>query len=635
MSLVVSSMIADGMVFQQGVPVPVWGRAVPGDRVSVEMLGEARQVTAGQDGKWRVLLDGRSAGGPHEMSITASDRKTVIRDICFGEVWICSGQSNMELAMQRLRDNFPEEWKSPCPMIRQFKVPQEWDFSGPREDLSGGSWTVASPETLHEFSGVAWFFANEVYQKLGVPIGLVNAAWGGTPVEAWMSADALAPFSGKIDLGKKYADLDAQKETARQTESAIKAWYNELNAGDRGCAERWESADFSQDASAWDAINLPCDFSDAGLDKFCGVIWLRKQIEVPAGLAGKEARLWLGTITDADTVYVNGTEIGSTSYRYPPLKYTVPSGLLREGENRIVIRVVCCNGDGGVTEGKDLRLFSGDENIELAGAWEYSVGIQAANPCPAEFFFQRLPAGLFNAMISPILDFPCRGVIWYQGESNEANPREYRDLFAAHIADWQAKWSRAGENLPFLFVQLPIWGKPQDNCEADSWAALREAQCSALSLPATGMAAALEFGEWNDLHPLNKKGVGCRLALAAEKLVYAASLPAAGLPAAKENTAPGPLFRCLKQDGSKLVLWFDNCGTGLTADSPPYVTVIAGEKAFRLPAEIEGPDCVSVDVSSVRNPQKILYAWARNPRDRQLYNSEGLPMIPFQAKIDF
>jgi len=618
----VSPLIGNGMVFQRGVSVPVWGKATPGTWVSVRFLDKVHRVKTGLDGGWRVLLGSQPCGGPYEVTISASRKKITFKDIYFGDVWVCSGQSNMEMPMQRLRDNFPEEWEAPVnPMIRQFKVPQEWDFSGPREELAGGCWSVASPETLHEFSGTAWFFAREMSENHGTPIGLINAAWGGTPVEAWMSHDALAAFPEKIALRNKYVDPVFCKTLVKRSEAAIKAWYDEIAIGDRGLVEKWHKpqAVFSQ----WGKITLPGNFARASMDKFCGTVWLRKQVEVGAEFAESDTSLWLGTIVDADTVYVNGTQVGSTTYQYPPRKYTVPAGLLRPGKNWIVIRVVCCNGNGGVTEGKDFRLFSGDESVELDGTWEYRVGVRASKPCPEPFFLQRQPMGLFNAMIAPMLGFPCKGILWYQGESNDSRPEEYEKLFAAHVADWQGKWRRADEDMPFLFVQLPIWGKPGENDESSSWAILRGAQRSALSLPSTGMAVGLDLGEWNDLHPLDKKGIGHRLALVAERLVFK-----------KRNSSPGPLLRGVRHSQGKLFLVFSNCGLGLVADEKPYVTVIAGGRHHRLPAKIEDLDCLSVDVSSVQNPERVLYAWAGNPRDRQLYNSEGLPVIPFRAEIE-
>jgi len=719
-ALAVSPLIGNGMVIQRGVPVPVWGEAAPGARVSVKFLGRVFRAKSGADGRWRFSLPAQPAGGPHALSVSSSGEKRLFSGIFFGDVWVCSGQSNMEMPMQRLRDDFPEEWEAPAsPLIRQFKVPQEWEFSGPRQDLSGGSWTEASAATLGEFSGTAWFFAKEMAEKRGVPIGLVLAAWGGTPVEAWMSGEALAAFPEKAALCRKYADSSLCASIARQNAAAIKVWSDALAIGDRGLVEKWHKP--QEALSQWGKIALPGVFSKAGLDKFYGAVWLRKQVDVGADFAARDSMLWLGTIADSDTAYVNGVEVGGTGYRYPPRKYAVPAGLLREGKNWITLRVVCSADGGGVTEGKDLRLFSGLESIDLDGTWEYRVGMRVAKPCPEMVFFQRVPMGLFNAMISPLLGLPCRGILWYQGESNEPNASEYAALFAAHIADWQAKWraacgcdlagdagasgaaeaasavgaggaisaadasgagkaagaggaasaadaSGAGKAagasgaicaadasgtgsaanataadtasaadagaadsdgfdrpfgiVPFIFAQLPIFGAPEDNSEASSWAALREAQCSALALPGTGMAAALELGEWNDLHPVDKQGVGRRLALAAERLLFGG-----------KNTAPGPMLKSAELKGGRLRLAFDNCGKGLVARQEPFVTIVANGQRHRLPAEIAGADSLSVDVSSVQAPEKVLYAWANNPRDRHLFNSEGLPVIPFRAKI--
>jgi sialate O-acetylesterase len=592
------------------------------------------------------MLDKQVSGGPFILKISAgmaadTEREEItIEDVYIGDVWICSGQSNMELPMQRLKDNFPEEWEAPVnSLIRQFKVPQEWEFSGPREDLRGGAWTAASPETLNEFSGTAWFFARTLYEKRPfekhpfekrpVPVGLINAAWGGTPAEAWMSRGALAAFPEKIALGRQFADAAFCDAVTDKNAALIKAWNDELTAADSGLTQTWQQPE--TDLSAWEEITLPGDFAEAGLKGFCGVLWLCREFEASEAFARGEAQLWLGTIVDADTVYLNGTEVGTTGYRYPPRKYPVPAGLLHAGKNRIVIRVVCCSGAGGITHDKDFRLFSPNGCIELGGIWKYRVGINAG-PRPEEFFLQRQPTGLFNAMIAPILDYPCKGILWYQGESNDGNPSEYAALLRALINDWRDKRQEAlpqehlpkeDHDLPFLLVQLPIFGAPAENNESDSWAIIRQAQHSALSLPATGIAAALDLGEWNDLHPLNKKDVGRRLALAAEQLVFK-----------QKNTAPGPLLRGVEKRGGKLLVSFDNCGSGLTAAEKPHVSVIANGKKFRLPAEIEGPDCLSVDISAVKNPETLLYAWANNPRDRQLYNADGLPALPFRIDIN-
>jgi len=608
-----SPLVGDSMVIQAGAAFPLWSRK----KLSVTFLGKTYE-SRNADGKWLITLDPSPAGGPFTIDIVSDNGSVSIKDIYIGDVWLCAGQSNMELMMQRLRDNYSEEWElDNYPPVRNFKVSQEWDFSSPREEPSGGIWKIASRETLEEFSGTAWFFAKKMYEKHGVPIGLVNTAWGGTPVESWMSTDALVDFPAKIAEGSQYSDPAKRAGITEKTNEAIKEWETNLAHEDLGFPKDWKNP--KTDISAWDEMPLPGDFAAAGLTQFCGVIWLAKDFEVSEKFASADAKVWLGTIVDADTVFVNGAEIGNTGYRYPPRKYPVKQGLLHSGKNRIVIRVTCNNGEGGVTQDKPLRVFTEGVSIELTGAWKYKIGA-AAQTRPEEFFFQRLSTGNYNAMIAPLLKYPFRGVIWYQGESNDPNPREYSSLFISMIKDWRKKNNNA--LLPFLFVQLPIFGEPQDNDENSSWAIIRQAQESALSLPATGMAAALDLGEWNDLHPLNKKDVGFRLFLAAEKTLFK-----------EENSSPGPTLRCFEKRQEKLFVFFDNCAKGLHVQEKPYVTVIDEKAKSRLSAQIEGPDSISIDLSAVKNAKKVLYAWANNPRDRQLFNSEGLPALPFKIEL--
>jgi len=625
-------MLSNGMIIQRDAAFPVWSR----ERVAVTFLGKYYKAQ-NKDGKWLVILDPVQAGGPFSMSIEGEKSSTIIEDIYSGDVWLCAGQSNMELQMERLRDDYYEEWQlKTYPLIRQFKVPQESAFSGPLDEFTGGVWTAASAQTLHEFSGTAWFFAKRMYEKHHVPIGLVNTARGGTPVEAWMSEEALSGYPEKTAAGKQYSNAAFREAVCKKSEEAVNAWYDELNSSDTGLAQCWQKAEKSLWSGAQTAA-LPGDFSEAGLKDFCGSVWLYREFDASEELAAGDARLWLGTIVDSDTVYVNGVEAGNTGYRYPPRKYNVPAGLLRKGGNSIVIRVICNNGDGGVTRDKPFRLFSNAGSAELAGNWQYRVGARTRR-CPEAFFLQRQPMGNYNAMIAPVLKYPLKGVIWYQGESNDGAPHEYAALFKLMIKDWREK--NGNDELPFLFVQLPVFGEVSGNDESSAWAVLREAQKDALSLPATGMAAALDLGEWNDLHPLNKKDVGERLFAAAEKTVFKA-----------QNSSPGPVLRSCERRGGKLLLCFDNAGGGLTvrgcgagggkADGGAagagagvlHIGVSDNGRIVRIPAVIESVGTVSADISALENPQKVLYAWADNPEDRQLYNAEGLPALPFKINI--
>jgi sialate O-acetylesterase len=607
------------MVIQQGSRFPVRGYSAPETRIALVFLDKTYTARADADGKWSIILDGASAGGPYTMDISSdrAEERRRITDIYIGDVWLCSGQSNMELPMERLKDDFPEEWKRPVnDLIRQFKVPQEWDFSGPREEFSGGSWTVASPQTLGGFSGTAWFFAKKLYEKRKTPIGLINAALGGSPVEAWMSESSLAPYPQKIALSAPYADKAFMAEKVRENEEIQRAWYDMVYAGDRGLADEWFREDTGD--SAWETLELPGRFDEGGVPVgFCGVLWLRREFAAPLGCAGKPSKARLGTITDADMVYVNGVKIGETAYKYPPRKYTIPAGILHEGENQITIRVVCNNGQGGVTRGKPFKIFADDWEISLQGTWKYKISLTVPS-IPPNFFIQWRPMGLYNAMIAPLLTLPVKGVIWYQGESNDGAPDEYAALFTDLIEDWRRK--KAQPDMPFLFVQLPLFGAPGENTEKSAWAAIRSAQSKALALPKTGMVCALDLGEWNDLHPIDKKGVGERLALAAFAVVYG-----------EKNSAPGPLAQTARFEGNRLVVTFDDRGAGLTARETPHISVIAGGKTFRLPARIEENRLIAEDVPP--DAETVLYAWADNPADRQLYNTDGLPALPFRFQI--
>jgi sialate O-acetylesterase len=442
--LKISPLFSDGMILQHGISVPVSGESQPESHITLSFLGNDYKAQADKSGKWLVLLESHNPGGPYSMEISTSSDKISIKDIYFGDVWLCSGQSNMELPMRRVKDDFPQEWNSPNPLIRQFSVPQEWDFSGPRQSLSGGSWKNAA-DSIEEFSATAWFFAKQIFKTYNHPVGLILAAWGGTPIEAFMSAGALEGYPEKIALGKQYADTAFCESLTREKQALIETWNNELAAADSGLTQGWQKPE--TDISTWDEIQLPGNFPIKG---FCGAIWLCREFEVSESFASQEAKVWLGTIVDSDTVYINGVEVGNTAYRYPPRKYSIPAGVMRKGKNRIVIRVVCCNGDGGVTTGKPFRIFAqGSESnnvIELKGTWKYRVGVSVG--CrPQEFFLHRQPMGLFNAMIAPLLGFPLRGVLWYQGESNDSNPDEYAKLFTIMINDWRAKYQNAYSSL--------------------------------------------------------------------------------------------------------------------------------------------------------------------------------------------
>jgi sialate O-acetylesterase len=337
-------------------------------------------------------------------------------------------------------------------------------------------------------------------------------------------------------------------------------------------------------------------------------------------MAGQQAKLILGRIVDADSVFVNGVFVGTTGYQYPPRRYDIPSNVLKEGGNTVVVRVISTIGKGGFVLDKPYELVSGGQTIDLKGDWQYRLGA-TMDPLASQTFVRWKPVGLYNAMISPLLNYSIKGAIWYQGESNAERPLEYRELFSALICDWRKKWSQG--DFPFLFVQLPNFMERIEQPSESNWALLREAQLKTLSLPQTGMAVTIDIGEWNDVHPLNKKDVGKRLALAAQRVAYG------------DDTIvySGPIYHSMKIEGNKIVVTFTNTGSGLVAGSGElkYFAIAGIDRRFVwAKAKIEN-NRVVVWSEEVPNPVAVRYAWADNPEGANLYNAEGLPASPFRT----
>jgi len=498
MSIVLPGIISDGMVLQRGAAVRIWGKA--DGSVTLSFLGKRYEAVPDPEGYWEILLRDLPPGGPYEMII--NDR--IIKDVFVGDVWLCSGQSNMQIPMSRAKHMYPEEMASPNPNIRQFTVPQRFDFHEPRDDLEDGRWLDASPETIGDFSAVGYFFAKRLQERYRVPIGLILAAVGGTPIHAWMSRGSLESFPELI----READLCADDGyVAKALADEAKRWeefFGGIDASDPGLQKKWFSPEY--DDESWEERDL--------LDPWpgSGSVWLRKTLQIPPGLAGKKATLFLGTIVDWDMVYVNGEAVGNTTYRYPPREYTVPS--LPQDRCVIAIRVISKDG-GCFTPGKQYLLSTDDGVFNLAGKWRFRRGASALPPAP-EVFFTYKPTGLYNGMIAPLRRFAIKGVLWYQGETDADNPERYDEKLKKLISTWRADW---GYDLPFLMVELPHWeGGPH-------WHILRKHQWQALEMPKTAMAAAFDLGEHNDLHPLGKQPIGDRLARCAMRLVYGERLP--------------------------------------------------------------------------------------------------------------
>ncbi|SFQ83820.1 sialate O-acetylesterase [Hymenobacter arizonensis] len=617
-------LVSDGMVLQRDADVNVWGWAKPGEAVTVAFLGKTYKANTGADGQWRVKLPRLKAGGPYEMNVKGSNQLTV-KNILVGDVWLCSGQSNMETPMSRLTDKYPEVIaKAANPQIRQYEVPLTYNLQRPQQDVTGGKWIAADPQTVLKFSGVAYFFAKEINAKYQVPVGIIKDAVGGSPAEAWLSADALKQFPTVEQQAAKYRD-SAMVAGIRQRESAaVSDWYKQLYQADQGEARgqvKWSAPAY--DASSWATMQVPGYWANATpLGPVNGVVWFRKEVDVPAKLAGQPARLELGTLVDADSTYINGQLVGSTGYQYPPRKYEVKAGVLKPGKNVVVVRLISNTGRGGFTPEKKYELTAGGQTIDLRGPWQYKLGATMP-PTPGTTSFQFTPGGLFNGMIAPVLPYAIKGVLWYQGESNTGRPQEYQALMTGLIADWRQLFGQP--KLPFLYVQLANFMAAKPEPGESGWAGVRDAQRRTLAVPNTGMAVITDAGEWNDIHPLDKQTPGHRLALAAQKVAYGDS----------KIVSSGPLYQGMQVTGKQVALKFSDVGGGLTAKGggPLKGFAVAGpdKKFVWAQAKIEGNKVV-VWNDQVPNPTVVRYAWADNPEGANLYNKEGLPASPFTTE---
>lgn len=618
-------LLSDGMVLQRGEGAKIWGWADTDEKVTVNFNGGTYSDTAGKDGKWSVKLSALKAGGPYSMEINGSNRIT-LKDILIGEVWVCSGQSNMDLPMARVEERYADVIaNSDNQAIHRFFVSKRYDFNTPQEDLQSGSWESANPETVLRFTATGYFFAKSLHEKYKVPIGLIHASVGGSPAEAWLSEDALKEFPAHLETAKKFKDGDYLNQIAEKDKAVSDAWYSLLQQKDKGLADgRMPWFDPACDVSDWAIMNVPGYWADGPLGNVNGVVWFRKEIDVPASMAGRPARLLLGRVVDSDTTYVNGISVGSVSYQYPPRKYDVPGDLLKAGKNIIVVRVVNNIGRGGFIPDKPYQLTAAGRTIDLKGPWQYKLA-ETMEPLQSKTFIEWQPLGLYNGMIAPLLNYTIKGVIWYQGESNTARPLEYQKLFPALIADWRQKWKQG--DFPFLYVQLANFMEVKDQPSESNWAELREAQLMTLAVPNTAMAVTTDIGEWNDVHPLNKEDVGRRLALGAQKVAYGD----------KNVVHSGPLYESMKIEGGKITVTFTSTGGGLVARGGElkYFAVAGADKKFVwAKAEIEGNKVV-VWSDKIHSPLAVRYAWADNPEGANLYNKEDLPASPFRTDVNF
>ena len=619
-------LISDGMILQRDVPVNVWGWATPAEKIAVVFNGKRYTAVARPNSVWQIRLDATKAGGPYTMDIRGVNHIT-LKDILVGDVWLCSGQSNMVHQMKLHGVRYADEIADAhYPEIRQFWVPTLTNLQGPQGDLTAGHWKSANPQDVLEFSAVAYFFAKNLYKKYHIPIGIINSSVGGTPIEAWTSEEGLNHFPAIIKTIEKNKDTAYINGFSRRAAAAMS---NLPKSNDKGLAGPipWYSPTYTP--AGWRQIGIPGYWEDQGLRNLDGVVWYRREIDVPASMAGQPAKVFLGRIVNADVLYINGKEVGNTTYEYPQRRYTIPAELLKPGKNFFVVRVTNSFGKGGFVPDKPYCLIAGNDTVDLKGYWEYKVGevfVPRTRAGSGGFGFsaQNAPTALYNAMIAPLIRYAIKGFVWYQGEANANKAAEYAKLQPAMIADWRSKWKEG--DIPFLYVQLPGFGDYDYLPAESSWAELREAQLQSLSVPNTGMAVGIDLGEWNDVHPDRKAPVGDRLALAAERIAYGDSV-----------VYSGPIYQSSAISGNKILISFDHTGSGLITEDggelQEFAIAGADKKFVWANAKPEG-DKVIVWSDEIKDPMYVRYAWADNPVNPNLYNKEGLPASPFRTDPD-
>lgn len=643
---VLPSIFGDNMVLQAGKPLPVWGRSPQGGvalaielvRIADGAVVASATATSADDGRFEARLPSivRSAA-PHVLRLSAPGFLTVeFANVAIGEVWFCSGQSNMRWTLANAKNGADEVASATNALIRLFKVPNVTALA-PRDNVPA-EWSVCEPDTAAAFSAVGYFFGRDLHAALAdhPPIGLIDSSWGGTPAQSWTSYDALAAhgFTNYVaDFQTVLASTNTSPEAVAAYEKTLAEHLATVNFEDRAPSAEalaWAKPDTAD--GDWPTLAVPGAWEKTpGLESLNGAVWLRRAFDVPEAWAGRDLTLQLGPIDDADTAYFNGEQVGATGMEVAnhwqvPRVYPVPGRLVKAGRAVVAVRVFDNFSGGGITGGPLLLAPADgkDAPVSLAGPWSYRIEYavqETKRPSAPGYVAPHTPSSLFNAMVNPILPYAIAGAIWYQGESNASRAEEYRTLFPTMIQDWRTRWGQG--DFPFLWCQLANFMARASEPTDPPWAALRDAQTATLKLPATAQAVLIDVGEANDIHPRDKQTVGYRLSLGALRVAYG-----------RDIVHSGPVFRALEARGDALVVRFDHVGGGLEARGGTLEGfAVAGEDgAFRWAQALVEDQAVVVRCADVPKPVAVRYAWANNPA-ATLYNREGLPACPFSARL--
>lgn len=627
--VVLPSIFTDNMVLQQKTEITFYGVATKNKQLTVKTGWNRKEYHAETDeqGKWSLKISTPVAGGPYEITFSDGD-KLQLKNVMIGEVWFCSGQSNMEMPVAgwgKVMNYEQEIAQAAYPSIRLFQVKKNTSLAPLKEvESTMEGWQECSSATVPEFSALAYFYARALWKELNIPIGVIDCTWGGTPAEAWTSHETLRQVLGFREEMDKLERLGFNPNRMEQAYSEERAqWqflFTEKDKGMENGKSCWMAPFLSEED--WQTMSLPGYWESKGIKDFDGIVWFRRFLEIPAEWVGKPLTLRLGMIDDEDITYFNGVEIARGAGYMTPRTYTIPAKLVKAGKAVLVVRVSDFGGEGGI-HGKteDLYVEADGKQISLAGDWKYRIGLSLKGLPPAPVSptqSSSYPTVLFNAMVKPWTAFPIKGVIWYQGEANVGRAEQYEDLFPALIMDWRRQWH---SDFPFYFVQLANFMESEEIQPDSEWAALREAQAKALKLDQVGMAVTIDIGLANDIHPKNKQEVGRRLALIALAGSYG-----------KNVSSSGPVFQNYTIKENKMVLDFgqEQDGFQIKGTTLKGFTVAGPDHVF-YPAEaiVQGGKII-LSSPEVSIPLAARYGWADNP-NCNLYGKNGLPAAPFRT----
>ena len=636
-------LFQNGMVLQRGKAIPVWGKADAGETVVVTLNKKKAQTTANADGRWRVDLPQMKAGGPYLLEVKGERSEPIeISDVLIGDVWLLSGQSNIDVTIERVYPQYVQEINDyENPDIRLFRVQNETDTHGVRDDIRPTSinWKPVNKQNAWLFSAVGYFLGKRMFEKTKVPQGIIVNSWGGTPIEAWISADSLKKdYPMLVERTRLYQNDDYVRTQARANMLMNQQWSQLLNEKDPGIKEGFTALDY--DDSAWQEVNqYSMEWAKNGNRGIVGSIWLRQHVTIDKAHAGKPARLLLGTLFDSDVTYVNGKQVGTTGYQYPPRRYDLPEGLLREGDNVITIRFINKYGIAHFIPEKPYLIAFGDDRfsqnpmpgdiIRLSETWKHHTGAEMQSCPSADVSLQNMPTTLYNAVLHPLAPYALSGIVWYQGESNVGNPRPYEQYLTMMINNWRALWQQP--ELPFVVVQLANYdGRQQTGMPSpityqaeptnSNWARLREAQrLTAKKLAKVELATAIDLGETVDIHPLRKREVAERIGLCFDRTVYKSK---------KVLLMPEMIGTTV--EGSSITLTFDQ---PLRPNGELFEFEVAGQDGRFLNATARAEGSRIIITSPIEQPSKVRHAWKDNPSRLNAYTASGLPIGPFEELL--